>query len=141
MAQKRIQSELTDMQRTPPANCSTGPAEGEDFFHWQMSIMGPEESPFQGGVFSLDIKFPMDYPSKPPKINFINPIYHPNISANGDIRLNCLNDQWSPALTISTVLLSINSLLIHPNPDDQLVPEIAEIYKHDLARYDNTARE
>jgi ubiquitin-conjugating enzyme E2 D len=103
--------------------------------------MGPDDSPFSGGVFFLNIHFPTDYPFKPPKVQFITKIYHPNINSNGSICLNILTDQWSPALTISKVLLSIRSLLTYANPDDPLVPDIANIYKADRPKYDATARE
>nr|XP_058917333.1 ubiquitin-conjugating enzyme E2 D2 isoform X7 [Kogia breviceps] len=93
--------------------------------------MGPNDSPYQGGVFFLTIHFPTDYPFKPPKVAFTTRIYHPNINSNGSICLDILRSQWSPALTISKVLLSICSLLCDPNPDDPLVPEIARIYKTD----------
>ena len=103
--------------------------------------MGPTESPYQGGVYFLNIHFPADYPFKPPKINFTTRIYHPNINANGQICLDILKEQWSPALTISKVLLSVCSLLTDPNPEDPLVPEIANIYKRDRKIYVKTARE
>jgi ubiquitin-conjugating enzyme E2 D len=70
-------------------------------FQWQATIMGPPDSPYQGGVFFLTIHFPSDYPFKPPKIAFTTRIYHPNINSNGSICLDILRSQWSPALTIS----------------------------------------
>lgn len=129
-----------DLGRDPPSNCSAGPV-GDDMFTWQATIMGPGESPYQGGVFFLQIKFPTDYPFKPPRIQFNTKIYHPNINSNGGICLDILKDQWSPALTISKVLLSICSLLTDPNPNDPLVPEIAQLYKTNKAEYEKTARE
>lgn len=138
---KRIQKELIDLGKEPPANCSAGPIDEKDQYHWQATIMGPEDSPYTGGVFFLNIHFPTDYPFKPAKINFTTRIYHPNINSNGSICLDILKEQWSPALTISKVLLSISSLLCDANPDDPLVPEIAHIYKTDKAKYEATARE
>lgn len=102
MALKRIQRELQELGRDPPANCSAGPV-GEDLFHWQATIMGPDDSPYSGGVFFLDIHFPADYPFKPPKVSFTTRIYHCNINSNGGICLDILKEQWSPALTVSKV--------------------------------------
>jgi len=140
MALKRINKELQDMSKDPPGGCSAGPV-GDDLFHWQASIMGPPDSPYQGGVFFLTIHFPTDYPFKPPKVAFTTRIYHPNINSNGSICLDILRSQWSPALTISKVLLSICSMLTDPNPDDPLVPEIAKMYKTDRGRYNQLAKE
>merc|ERR1712031_85717 len=108
---------------------------------WQATIMGPPDSPYQNGVFFLNINFPSDYPFKPPKVAFTTKIYHCNVNANGAICLDILKDQWSPALTISKVLLSISSLLTDPNPSDPFVPEIANMLKTDKKRHDAMARE
>mmetsp|Transcript_34311 Transcript_34311/g.61228 ORF Transcript_34311/g.61228 Transcript_34311/m.61228 type:complete len:148 (-) Transcript_34311:160-603(-) len=140
MASKRITKELQDLQKDPPTSCSAGP-EGDDLFHWQATIMGPSDSPFQGGVFFVNIHFPPDYPFKPPKVSFKTKVYHPNVNSQGSICLDILKEQWSPALTISKVLLSICSLLTDPNPEDPLVPEIANIYKTDFEKYKETAVE
>ncbi|XP_010463518.1 PREDICTED: ubiquitin-conjugating enzyme E2 10-like [Camelina sativa] len=135
----RIARELRDLQRDPPSNCSAGPV-GEDMSHWQATIMGPHDSPYAGGVFMVTIRFPPDYPFKPPKVSFMTKVFHPNINSNGSICLDILKEQWSPALTISKVLLSICSLLNDPNPNDPLVPEIAQMYKVDKRKYESTAQ-
>uniref|UniRef100_A0A7S3EWB4 UBC core domain-containing protein n=2 Tax=Haptolina ericina TaxID=156174 RepID=A0A7S3EWB4_9EUKA len=142
-ANKRINKELMDLQKDPPANCSAGPSADPDagIFQWQATIVGPEGSPYAGGVFNLQINFPTDYPFKPPKVQFTTKIYHCNVNANGSICLDILQSQWSPALTISKVLLSICSLLTDANPDDPLVPEIAKVYKSDRVKHDATAKE
>lgn len=141
MALRRLQREYADIQRDPPANCTAGPVDPDDLFRWEAMIFGPDASPFTGGVFRLSINFPTDYPFKPPIITFNTKIYHPNINAAGGICLDILKGQWSPALSISKVLLSILSLLTDANPADPLVPEIADLYKRDRAAYDTTARE
>mgnify|MGYP003335228677 FL=1 len=136
---QRITKELKEIQNDPPANCSAGP-EGDDMYEWQASIMGPKDSPYSGGVFWLKIHFPKDYPFKPPKVMFLTRIYHPNISSSGAICIDILKDNWSPALTISKVLLCICSLLDDPNPDDPLVPDIAELFNSDREAYNTKAK-
>jgi ubiquitin-conjugating enzyme E2 D len=140
MAMKRIQRELIDFGEDPPSNCSAGPAD-EDLFKWTATIMGPDDSPYSSGLFFLDIHFPADYPFKPPKVTFTTRIYHCNINSNGGICLDILKEQWSPALTISKVLLSICSLLTDANPDDPLVPEIADLLRKNKSVHDANARE
>ena len=137
---KRIQKELEEIHKDPPANCSAGPVD-DDLFNWQATIIGPEDSPYHGGVFILNITFSNDYPFKPPKCFFVTKIYHPNISSQGGICLDVLKDNWSPALTVSKLLLSICSLLTDPNPDDPLVPSIARLYKEDKEEYNKKAKE
>lgn len=140
MALRRIKKELTSFSEDPPANCSAGPV-GDDLYHWTATIVGPEDSPYEGGLFRADVVFPADYPFKPPKLRFETRIYHPNISRTGDICLDILKNKWSPALTISKVLLSICSLLTDPNPDDPLVREAAIMYKDFPIEYASKARE
>lgn len=112
---KRIQRELAEITLEPPPNCSAGP-KGDNLYEWNSTILGPPGSVYEGGVFFLDIHFPSDYPFKPPKVIFRTRIYHCNVNSQGMICLDILKDNWSPALTISKILLSVCSLLTDCNP-------------------------
>ena len=142
---KRITKELADLIKDPPANCSAGPIQDKhgnsDMMKWTATILGPAGSPYQGGIFFLEIIIPLEYPFKPPHVKFTTKIYHCNINDKGGICLDILKDNWSPALTIAKVLLSISSLLTDPNPKDPLVGEIASQYVHHRAEHDKTAAE
>lgn len=137
---KRIKKELEEIKTEPPSNCSAGPI-GEELTKWEASIIGPYDSPYAGGVFKLSIDFTDKYPFKPPKVKFITRIYHPNINSYGSICLDILNVNWSPALTVTKLLLSISSLLNDPNPKDPLVKSIADMYEKNRNEYNKKARE
>jgi ubiquitin-conjugating enzyme E2 D/E len=66
---------LTEIEKDPPPNCGAGPV-GEDIMHWQGAVMGPEGTPYDKGVFFLNIHFPPEYPFKAPKLQFTTKIYH-----------------------------------------------------------------
>uniref|UniRef100_A0A8C1VLT0 E2 ubiquitin-conjugating enzyme n=1 Tax=Cyprinus carpio TaxID=7962 RepID=A0A8C1VLT0_CYPCA len=114
---------------------------GDNIYEWRSTILGPPGSVYEGGVFFLDIAFTPDYPFKPPKVTFRTRIYHCNINSQGVICLDILKDNWSPALTISKVLLSICSLLTDCNPADPLVGSIATQYTTNRPEHDRIAKQ
>ena len=109
------------------------------YFH--VELAGPKDSPYEGGVFKLELFLPDDYPMGPPKARFLTRIYHPNIDTLGRICLDVLKTKWTPALQIRTILLSIQVLLSAPNPDDPLNNEAAEHWKRNEADAIRKARE
>lgn len=137
---RRLQRELAEITLDPPPNCSAGP-KGDNLYEWVSTILGPKGSVYEGGVFFLDIHFSTDYPFKPPKVVFRTRIYHCNINNQGHICLDILKDQWSPALTISKVLLSVTSLLSDCNPNDPLVGNIAQQYLTSREEHDRVAKQ
>ena len=134
----RLRKELANIIKNPPSNCSAQMI-NDNYFNWKAQIFGPEGTPYHGGIFNLEINFPTEYPFKPPKIHFITKVYHPNINSAGSICVDILKDNWSPALTLSKVLLSICSLLTDPNPSDPLEPTIAKQYINNREEFINKA--
>lgn len=137
---KRISKELAEITLDPPPNCSAGP-KGDNLYEWLSTIFGPPNSVYENGIFYLEIHFSTDYPFKPPKVTFKTRIYHCNVNSQGGICLDILKDNWSPALTISKVLLSICSLLNDCNPHDPLVGSIATQYLNNREEHDRIAKE
>ncbi len=137
---RRIKSELAELAANDIPNINAKPI-SDDNIKWTGSIIGPVDTPYAGGIFNLDITLPSDYPYKPPIIKMKTKIYHPNINDEGTICLDILKDQWSPALTLTKVLLSISSLLAEPNPNDPLAPEVARIYLNDFKTFTKKARD
>ena len=113
-----------------------------DIRHWKATIRGPVGSPYEGGVFHLDIRLE-SYPWRPPKVRFLNKVYHPMINSNGGIRLSILQGDWSLALTVEKVLLCISSMLANPGEfvDTPLCQDIARVYKSNIDLFNMTAFE
>ncbi|GAM24195.1 hypothetical protein SAMD00019534_073700 [Acytostelium subglobosum LB1] len=125
---RRIIKESQRLVTEPAPGISATP-HTDNLRYFNVIISGPEGSPFQGGVFHLELFLTDDYPMSAPKVRFLTKIYHPNIDKLGRICLDILKDKWSPALQIRTVLLSIQALLSAPNPDDPLANDVAEHWK------------
>lgn len=137
---RRILVETKNLSKDPPPGISASPDENNcRYFHVVMS--GPNGSPYEGGLFKLELFLPEHYPLYPPNVRFLTKIYHPNIDKLGRICLDILKDQWSPALQIRTVLLSIQALLGSPNPDDPLANDVATTWKNNEAEAIMKARE
>merc|ERR1712093_805328 len=104
-------------------------------------LKGPEDSPYEGGTFTVDIQIPSQYPFVPPKMKFDTKVWHPNVSSQtGAICLDILKNEWSPALTIRTTLHSLQALLCAPEPDDPQDGEVAAQYKNHPEQFAATAR-
>jgi ubiquitin-conjugating enzyme (huntingtin interacting protein 2) len=137
----RLKKELAEVGKDDSSGVNAKPVTEGNLRHLIGTIKGPEGSVYDGGVFEVDIVVPTSYPFQPPVMKFLTKIWHPNISSQtGAICLDILKDQWSPALTIKTALLSLQALLCSPEPGDPQDAQVAKMYKTARAEFDRTAR-
>ncbi|XP_059614415.1 uncharacterized protein LOC132260371 [Phlebotomus argentipes] len=139
MKMKRLRSEIMCLK--------TGAADGIDavpldnqLSHWQGSILGPPGSPYEGGKFFLYIVIPQSYPMLPPRVRFLTKIVHPNVSRHGDVGIDIIQHNWSLALTISKILLSVQSLLTDPFTEICMEPSLGRLYETDRSKFEALAR-
>ncbi|CEM35858.1 unnamed protein product [Vitrella brassicaformis CCMP3155] len=137
---KRIEKETLKLSQEPPPGINAQPDSG-NYRYFKVLMEGPEGTPYQDGLYHLELFLPEGYPMEPPKVRFLTKIYHPNIDKLGRICLDVLKDKWSPALQIRTVLLSIQALLSSPEPDDPLDTSVADHFKQNKRDAENVARE
>ena len=138
----RLRAELRNLERDPPDGFSLGPREDGCLTEWAAVLWGfPPDSVYAGGRFELALSFPDRYPYVAPSVKFRTKVWHSNVSPRtGQICLDILKGEWSPALTARKLVVSIMSLMTSPNPDDPLAPDIAFLYKSNRPLHDRRAR-
>ncbi|KAG2499182.1 hypothetical protein HYH03_002763 [Edaphochlamys debaryana] len=137
----RINKELKEIERDTASGVRVELRNGSDLQHLTGFVQGPKDTPYEGGIFKVEITLENSYPFVPPKMKFLTKVWHPNVSSqSGAICLDILKDQWSPALTLKTALLSLQALLSSPQPDDPQDAVVAKQFMSDHETYRKTAR-
>ncbi|EGW30546.1 uncharacterized protein SPAPADRAFT_63387 [Spathaspora passalidarum NRRL Y-27907] len=137
---KRIAKELEECRQDSQSGVILKLNNENDLTHLTGYFKGPPGTPYQGGVFQVNIDIPNEYPFKPPQMKFTTKIYHPNISSvTGAICLDILKDAWTPILTLKSSLISLQSLLQSPEPNDPQDAEVAKHYLSNKAGFEETA--
>ena len=140
-AKRRLMSDFKKIRKDPPVGISATPREG-NLFLWDCVIFGVDDTLWEDAVLKLTLAFPIDYPAKPPHANFVTYVFHPNVfQPSQEICIDTLRKQWSPALDVSAILLSIQSLLTDPNPYANANPEACQLYLSNRTVYEKKVRE
>ncbi|KAK9469838.1 ubiquitin-conjugating enzyme/RWD-like protein [Lipomyces arxii] len=143
----RLQEERKQWRKDHPfgfyAKPNKAPDGGLDLLNWSVGIPGKANTIWAGGLYTVTLHFPDEYPTKPPKCKFAPNFWHPNVYPSGTVCLSILNEEqgWKPAITIKQILLGIQDLLNDPNPDSPAQAEAFNAYKRDRALYERKVRQ
>ena len=112
----------------------------EDLLNFKITIK-PYEGIYKGGTFVFDFKVPKSYPHDAPKVLCETTVFHPNIDMEGHVCLNILREDWKPVLTIQSIIMGLQFLMLEPNADDPLNKEAAGMLNENRRKFENTVRE
>ncbi|CAO2647231.1 Nn.00g081530.m01.CDS01 [Neocucurbitaria sp. VM-36] len=152
-ASKRLFKEYKSLSSDPPEGITAGPMSEDDMFVWEALIQGPEGTPFEGGVFPAELRFPKDYPLAPPKMKFVTEMWHPNVYPNGEVCISILHapgedpmqyeqasERWSPIQSVEKILISVMSMLAEPNDESPANVDAARMWREKRAEYESRVR-
>ena len=101
-----------------------------DITHWQITLIPPVGTDYEGGFYKIEAKFLEDYPDSAPQLKFVTKIFHCNVDeSSGHICVNSIKDDWKPSLTMEDVLNHIMILLYKQNPDSPMNGYAADLYR------------
>ena len=154
MGISRIQREYALCQKDSDLiqiGCSFGLEQENNFNVWKVSMLGPQNTPYAGGVFTIKVYFPEEYPKKGAEFRFVNKIYHLNVDwknkdSLGHICLSSLNE-WhttgkvkaKPCYGVKQALFDIFCLFYNQGVDSPYDEAIAEQYKNRRQEFDAIA--
>jgi len=139
-----LRKQLAELSKNPMEGFSAGLIDDSDIYRWEVLIIGPQDTHFEGGFFKAHLIFPKEYPLRPPKMKFITDIWHPNVEKNGDVCISILHEpgddkwgyekaseRWLPVHTVETILMSVISLLADPNDESPANVDAAKEWRED----------
>ena len=125
-----LMKQLKDLNKHPVEGFSAGLVDEGNVFEWEIMIMGPPDTHYEGGFFKASMKFPQDYPNMPPTLKITSDFWHPNVYPDGKVCISILHspgedsfgyenasERWLPIHTVESILISTISMLASPNLD------------------------
>ncbi|CAK0734380.1 Ubiquitin-conjugating enzyme E2 7 [Coccomyxa viridis] len=139
-----LRKQLKELTKRPVDGFSAGLVDDSNLFEWQITIMGPPDTLYEGGFFNATLSFPSDYPQSPPTCRFTSEMWHPNVYADGRVCISILHnpgddphgyekaaERWSPVHTVETIMISIISMLSSPNDESPANIDAAKQWRED----------
>ncbi|KAI0033038.1 ubiquitin-conjugating enzyme/RWD-like protein [Vararia minispora EC-137] len=150
-----LRRQLLELTKHPVEGFSAGLVDENNLYEWEILIIGPPDTLYEGGFFKARLTFPPEFPLLPPEMKFITPMWHPNIYPDGKVCISILHmpgddqygyedagERWLPVHSVESILLSVISLLSSdtPNLDSPANVDAAKEVRTDLTGYKKKVR-
>ena len=133
-AKKKLLADFENIQKNPSDNFSTVPNKSNVMI-WNAVIFGPQDSPYEDGVFKLTMTFCDEYPYIPPQVQFTSKMFHPNIFSDGKVCPEILQNGWTPAIEVASILTIIRSILFNPSIKYEVNKKASEMFQNNFEDY------
>jgi len=148
-AAELLRRQLHELNRNPPEGVSVGLVDDDNIFQWELLIVGPPETLYEGGFFKARLDFPTDFPNMPPEMTFLTEIWHPNVYEDGRVCISILHppgedkfnaqetadERWRPILGIEAIIISVISMLSDPNDESPANVDAAVMWRNDRREF------
>lgn len=146
MAFIRLNNEYNKILSNPNYLYTIEPNEN-NFLEWKFLLIGPPDTIFDGGIFKGTIKFPKEYPNRPPEVRFVDGFKHPNIYNNGKVCISILHEgedqfgyedsaeRWNPSHSVDSIMISIISMLPDPNLESPANIDVGVLWRDNFQTY------
>ncbi|CED85373.1 ubiquitin-conjugating enzyme [Phaffia rhodozyma] len=150
-----LRRQLMELRKRPVDGFSAGLVDDDNLLEWEILIIGPADTIYEGGLLKARMSFPPEFPLLPPTMTFTTAMWHPNIYPDGKVCISILhapgedqwgyedaNERWLPVHTVESILVSVISLLSQdiPSLDSPANVDAAKEVREDPAGYKKKVR-
>jgi len=148
-----LMKQLKDLSRSPVEGFSAGLKDDSNAFVWEVMLMGPPDTLYEGGFFAAELEFPKDYPNAPPTMKFSSKMWHPNIYSDGRVCISILHppgddtygyesasERWLPIHTVESILISVISMIASPNDESPANLDAAVMWRDNRPEYEKKVK-
>jgi len=143
-----LKKQLGELQKSAASGFSAGLIDDSNMYKWEILLMGPQDSLYEGGLFKAHLTFPESYPQQPPKMRFTSKMWHPNVHNDGTVCISILHapgedkygyehasERWLPIHTVESILISVISMLASPNVESPANVDAAKEYQNNKKEF------
>uniref|UniRef100_A0A7S2LGN5 E2 ubiquitin-conjugating enzyme n=1 Tax=Skeletonema marinoi TaxID=267567 RepID=A0A7S2LGN5_9STRA len=150
-----LKRQLNELAKNPIDLVSVGLVDDSNVYEWDILIMGPDGTLYEGGFFKALLTFPADFPNLPPEMKFTSQMWHPNVYEDGKVCISILHppgedamnaqetadERWRPILGVEQILISVISMLSDPNDESPANLDAAVQWRNDRPAFKKKVRQ